>query len=368
MLRNRRILRGFTLVELLVVIAIIGILIALLLPAVQAAREAARRSQCQNKLKQLALAALNYESARSELPPGIVVDGDYRWSALARILPYLEETNLYANINFDFDYHLLGRDGTVHATEDDALNAGILKAERIDVLQCPSAQKDEVRLDDQGRPRDYPTSYGVNRGVWLVHDPGDAIESAGSHTLTGNAPNVGAIEVETPFRVSAPFEVNDPIAMRRVTDGLSKTLMIAEVRGYTSYPRDGNMAGRTDAEVMNPDWICGLPDDGRATPRTSGHSEWIDGRVHQSGFTAFFPPGTDVRCNGVDEMDWVSTRENTAATLPTFAAVTSRSYHAGGVVNTAMLDGSVHTIVPDIELAVWWAQASRDGQEAVSFE
>src|SRR5215208_6344831 len=91
--------RGFTLVELLVVIAIIGILVALLLPAVQAAREAARRTQCTNNLKQLGIAMLNYESAKHELPPGL---NECCWGTWqVAILPYLEETAMSAlYVNF----------------------------------------------------------------------------------------------------------------------------------------------------------------------------------------------------------------------------------------------------------------------------
>jgi prepilin-type N-terminal cleavage/methylation domain-containing protein len=88
--RNRRRLAAFTLVELLVVIAIIGVLVALLLPAIQAAREAARRSQCSNNLKQVGLAMLNYESANKHLPPGALMNEGSAWSIY--LLPYLEET------------------------------------------------------------------------------------------------------------------------------------------------------------------------------------------------------------------------------------------------------------------------------------
>jgi prepilin-type N-terminal cleavage/methylation domain-containing protein len=111
--RASALLRGFTLVELLVVIAIIGVLVALLLPAVQAAREAARRAQCQSSIKNIALAVLNYESAKKKLPVGLVsqakeIEG---WSWSTFTLPYLEQQSIYDRLRPSSTY-LMPPDGT----------------------------------------------------------------------------------------------------------------------------------------------------------------------------------------------------------------------------------------------------------------
>ena len=135
--------RGFTLIELLVVIAIIAVLIALFLPAVQAAREAARRAQCINNLKQLGLAFHNYESSQTVLPPafvgagiGNVVAWTNGWSALARILPYIEQGNLFNAANF-------------FIWKEDPTNTTVV-AFYISALVCPSDPKTQPFLHDYG--------------------------------------------------------------------------------------------------------------------------------------------------------------------------------------------------------------------------
>lgn len=327
---------AFTLVELLVVIAVIGILIALLLPAVQAAREAARRAACMNNMRQLAIAMHNYESSNGRFPPSMNLGEDYRWCAQARALPYLEETSIYQSINFDADYHTLGIDGWVYPSEDAAKDAGILKASRIGVLMCPSEQRDEVRLDDSGRARDYPLNYGVNCGVWKVYDPRDASDGGGAFT-----PGRG-------HKAS------------RFTDGLSNTLMLAEVKAYQPYLRDSGNGDPTPPTTTSD--LCGLG----GSQKTSGHTEWVDGRTHQAGFTAAFAPNTKVSCSfkgSVEDVDFNSSRLVVDESRVTYAAVTSRSYHAGNAVNVAMMDGSVRSMTSEVDRAVWWGLATRNGEE-----
>ncbi len=328
-------IRGaFTLVELLVVIAIIGILIALLLPAIQAAREAARRSSCQNKVKQISLAMLNYESSHKALPPALVYYGpndarNSKWSAHARILPYLEEESFESQIDYASDYETV------------KVNGEFLGAYRVATYLCPSEERDEVRVDASSVPIHYPVNYGVNRGVWRTFDP------------TGQLPEEGATQP------------NDGTALRAIGDGTSKTLLVAEVKAYTPYFRDQALNQATPPGAASE--ICGL---GGSFKTESGHTEWVDGRVHQTGFTAVFPPNTRVECvqNGqAYDVDWTSMREGINNTDISYSAVTSRSYHSGGVVNVAMVDGSVHAISGTVDLPVWRAVATRNGSEAVAF-
>jgi prepilin-type N-terminal cleavage/methylation domain-containing protein/prepilin-type processing-associated H-X9-DG protein len=324
---------GFTLVELLVVIAIIGILVALLLPAIQAAREAARRSSCQNNVKQIALAFHNYESAHQALPPAMLYDGSgepQKWSPMARVLPYLEEANFESQINYESKY------------EEVTFGDGLIGAYRVATYLCPSEERDEVRLRDDGVPEHYPINYGVNRGVWRTFDP------------TGQLPDEGA------------FQVNVGTEFRQFADGLSKTLLIAEVKGWTPYFRDASLNQPTPPE--SPSEICSL---GGSFKSESGHTEWVDGRVHQTGFTACFTPNTEAFCTQSGQtydVDWTSTREGVSPTEITYSAVTSRSYHSGGVVNLAMSDGSVQTMNDSVDSLVWRAMATRSGGETgVSF-
>jgi len=149
--------RGFTLVELLVVIAIIGILIALLLPAVQAARAAARRMQCANNLKQLALGCHTYHDTFNTLPPGFIREGAQpsrsNWGWGSRVLPYIEQTNLYDQLG-------VGELALNEAADISAVQTALLVP--VDAFRCPDDSADEVN------PAGYRTLYTASGGKPLV--------------------------------------------------------------------------------------------------------------------------------------------------------------------------------------------------------
>ncbi|MFK7737488.1 MAG: DUF1559 domain-containing protein [Pirellulaceae bacterium] len=329
---------AFTLVELLVVIAIIGILVGLLLPAVQAAREAARRMSCQNNLKQLSLACLNYESAYRKLPPSAVVDlrlanasNNGSWGVHGRLLPFLEQGNLYAQVDLGVGWD----------------SQQVISGLRIPTYSCPSDPgADQVRDPGSGRPLLYPTTYGFNFGRYFVFNPqtrkgGDGVFYPNSFTRLGS-----------------------------ITDGTSNTLLAAEVKAWTPYNRNGGPTSLTmPANQAEAEAIIASG----AQFKNTGHTEWPDGRVHHTGFTTAMPPNSEAHFNDgtttYPQTDFNSWQEgkNGISGPPSYAIITSRSFHTG-IVNVTLTDGSVQSVTDSIDLAIWRAYSTRSGGEIAQFD
>jgi prepilin-type processing-associated H-X9-DG protein len=325
------------LIELLVVIAIIAVLVGLLLPAVQKVRDAAARIKCANNLKQIGLAMHNYMGTHSCLPAngnyvwsGSAVTTTNAWSAMARILPQIEQENLFRGIDFTQNYN----------------TQPAISSKRVATFMCPSDVNDKPQgTDPTFGNKHWPISYALNLGPWAVLTS----KSAGMRLGDG---------AFGPNRTSRPGDFSD---------GMSNTLAASEVKAFTN--RVGGASNTTT--YSTPPAIPATPADllamgtGTFNPASFTHVEWVDGKVHETGFTAVFAPNTHVlyQNGGVDyDVDVVFATESNLG--DTYAAVTSRSYHTGGV-NTLLMDGSVRFVTDSIQLAPWRALSTRAGGEVV---
>ena len=245
---SSRAVRAFTLIELLVVIAIIGVLVALLLPAVQAAREAARRTQCVNNLKQIGLALHNYESVHQTLPPGYVSNFDSTgtdlgpgWGWAAMMLPQFEQTTTYSAINFSLNVEVPAN-----------LTARLVI---VGNFLCPS---DRVE----------PSWAAVDRDL-LTGAPKREI----CRVAPSNYVGMNGVGEPGPDGEGVLFR-NSRVAFRDITDGLSQTLAIGErshllgvatwtgaVTGALLYDDDGDKIGRTTLET-GPGMVLGHSGEG----------------------------------------------------------------------------------------------------------
>ncbi len=292
--------RGFTLVELLVVIAIIGILIALLLPAVQAAREAARRMQCSNNLKQLALAIHNHESALRSLPPLItekvisestICPNFSCWYSTwaVEILPYLESP-LYPNKNEPIW-------GDPNA---------LLREQFISGMICPS----DISVD-------LADFYGFGPGTVPIRwARGNYPANAGIGTIISHG-NLGP-------KPNTVFSINSKTQFRDISDGASNTAMLSEHRKVAGNDLRGVMLGIMYCSYMHDH-----------TPNSSV-LDIMSGPPYDS-------------CVETSEL---SCDETHGTGSPELGLFTARSVHPGGV-QVALVDGSVHFVNNDIDVIIW---------------
>ena len=352
LLRSHRSRRGFTLIELLVVIAIIGVLIALLLPAVQSAREAARRAQCTNNLKQLGLALHNYESSIGSLPWGDGPDQWNQWSSLALMTPYLEQYTIYSALNFDWSLQnpaLLANTTAQRAT--------------ISFLQCPS---DDDRLTSPDGHNNYAANAGNAPAAFYDWDN------------TGAFNGLFGWSGRDPARVTSPGEKkNKPIVkLADIRDGTSNTAAFSErVKGIGWFANptvpDFSTPSSTPVQIPKPSNNVDLNSPQtfyqqcKATgPTASGAtfspnfyaygSYWHNGGFGHSRYNHIMPPNSH-SCN-YNTIRWGG---------DSGGAYSASSRHPGGV-NIAFADGSVRFIKSTVAPVVWWALGSRAGGEVIS--
>ena len=246
---------GFTLVELLVVIAIIGILVALLLPAIQAAREAARRTQCTNHLKQIALALHNYHDVNRFFPPGAIPrhqgNALYRQASwLVRILPYLEQGAAYDQITFNgVDWTM--QNGVYPHWE-------VMQDLRVGTLNCPSsAMPTDAAQDTRGRTPGAPNTIRLQLinyvGIAGTYLRGSDLAAAPSPSFEGG---YGRSTFNGVIVYSGPEAGYTPVAIHGINDGTSNTFFVGEQSSYY-IEADGT---RRDWRASNHDgraWSCG---------------------------------------------------------------------------------------------------------------
>ncbi len=315
---NRGSAAAFTLVELLVVIAIIGVLVALLLPAVQAAREAARRAHCTNNLKQIGVAAQNFADARKALPPGYLTGlGHATWLVL--IMPYLEESELYEGANATVQYYSM---------------SASMRAKHVTAYICPSHRGPEM-LSTQGDRRGGPHLPGALADYAACNGDGTFVYRAGNGAgvptyVCSDPMNHNSCYLNGTLSGSGDYTGWKPRRrFKQIRDGLSKTLFVGEKHIFKGH--EGELL-YGDNSFFN--------DDGISTGiRFAGKNHVLASSPTAYAITAAVIPGMN------PEGEFFGSR------------------HAGGIVQFAMCDGSVQAFSPEIDgTTLGWLAAIDDGQ------
>jgi prepilin-type N-terminal cleavage/methylation domain-containing protein len=319
-------IRGFTLVELLVVIAIIGILIAILLPAIQAARESARRNTCVNNLRQLSVACQNYNDANKTFPPGKVILNSTDMSNWAiEILPYIEEKTLHQNYDFK-------------KNNNDAANQDVTQTV-LSVMTCPTniyaGQLGRPDVDDASRDWAVGSYRGVT-GRGVANTSGNEAYFDSKHLSIGSGElsltDRGILSLTTDPRSTSPvaaIKFMRPVRTRQISDGTSKTMLIGEYATNSTIGRSAFWA-----------------------------KTWFGmnaGSIIPNGGLSILDPDFDVCVANAPS-------KNVQPCRRTFA-----SLHGGGaVINFTFADSSTRSVSLDSDLVPLGAAATMAGGENVS--
>jgi prepilin-type N-terminal cleavage/methylation domain-containing protein/prepilin-type processing-associated H-X9-DG protein len=325
--------RAFTLVELLVVIAVIGILIGLLLPAVQAAREVARRTQCLNNLKQIALATLEFHDANGTFPMGRQQPNTFSQHAL--ILPFMEQSNAFVQLDL---------------TVGTGTNTG--RYVQVNAFLCPTDFDD--RMND---PTVSGDQYDPVLGAW-----GRNNYRANAGNDVGITTNSGTTKAKE--QNNGIFLTNEVVRISQVTDGTSHTALFSEkIRGdgddnsaevISDFFQIANNTNTSTVAVVYQKCVAlnAAKATGASNQTSYSGRDWINGNYMTTRYTHIMPPNTWSCCRGN------SPNDNGGAT-------TASSRHTGGVV-VAMVDGSVRFVTNNVDVTTWQAVGSRGTGEIVT--
>ncbi len=337
--------RAFTLIELLVVIAIIAVLVSLLLPAVQQAREAARRTQCKNNLKQLGIALHNYHGALETFPPNLVPGGtNYNysagnWGVLAYLSPYLDQTAIYDLMNLNAPtYGQVGSNWSIF-DPNNQIAAGIM----VPIFLCPSDRSMSLG-SGYGVSSLAPANYVANMGSGLNTSP--------QGTFNGS-----------PYNADGVFYADSRVRIGDIRDGSSNTAAISE-----SLLGDGDVKVAGTTPPADPQRVyaylltfqSSLDDASCANPTFWNNDQrrqflWFSGEIRNSAYNHYYTPNAA-------NWDCITNAFSLGYTAIGWKA--ARSMHSGGV-NLLMADGSVRFVNQSVNLGTWRALSTRGGREVL---